>query len=228
MTNRPWLMIPVHARARRCRARIHRRALTMLEMVMVLTVLAVLAGIAIPLVGNTGVAAQVTSTTTTLRRLQDLLVNRYRNDLRGFNLSTTATQVNTDGLPRPSVDQVSSSGRPITPQLRYLFVNPLTEAPYPNYDPITRLGWNGPYLMASGATLPTTAANTYGLAGDPTVVDGWGHPIVLQWFDTTNPGQFNDFSSGQTLVTGQQAVLVSPGPDGLLTTAHDNVTVVLN
>ena len=100
------------------------------------------------------------------------------------------------------------SGRLTTPQLRYLFVNPLTEDTTVTYNPAYRLGWRGPYLVANTGSVYTinTAAGfleQYGENGDPTVLDGWGNPIVIQ-----NPGILAD--------GGQDVRLVSAGPNGVV------------
>jgi hypothetical protein len=46
------------------------------------------------------------------------------------------------------------------------------------FDPNTRLGWRGPYLLSSGARYGVT--DVYGNADDPAVLDGWGRSIVIQ------------------------------------------------
>jgi len=60
---------------------------------------------------------------------------------------------------------------------------------WPIFDPNSRLGWRGPYLMSSGAQD----------AGSPAVLDGWGNPIMIQMPDA------------------QHIRLVSKGEDGELT-----------
>jgi type II secretory pathway pseudopilin PulG len=60
-----------------------------------------------------------------------------------------------------------------------------------DFDPNTRLGWRGPYVMDSGAR---DGAN------DPAILDGWGRPIVIQ---------------SPTALTIR---LVSAGADGILST----------
>jgi type II secretory pathway pseudopilin PulG len=49
---------------------------------------------------------------------------------------------------------------------------------WPDFDPNTRRGWRGPYLLGSGARYGVTDA--YGNADDPAVLDGWGQPVVIQ------------------------------------------------
>ena len=89
----------------------------------------------------------------------------------------------------------------------------------PNYDPATRRGWNGPYLMDEavrfdiaepfplGSGFASTDGN--GFAGfaddDPLILDGWGSPLVFGHRNNT------DFYW-----------LVSPGPDRNLETNLTN------
>jgi hypothetical protein len=78
----------------------------------------------------------------------------------------------------------------------------------PSYDSISRRGWNGPYVQHTGGTytVNNTAGFTqaYGENGDPTVLDGWGRPIVLQRPSVAQPNL--------------HARLVSAGPDGVIST----------
>ncbi|MBE2286736.1 MAG: hypothetical protein IAE77_24985 [Prosthecobacter sp.] len=67
----------------------------------------------------------------------------------------------------------------------------IRRAGWPNFDPNTRLGWRGPYVMDSGAR---DGAN------DPAILDGWGRPIVIQ------------------TPTALTIRLVSAGADGILET----------
>ena len=112
-----------------------------------------------------------------------------------------------------------------TPQLRYLFINPLTENTLTTadpgstdttvtYDPAYRLGWRGPYLVANNLSVYTINTATgfleqYGENGDPAVMDGWGNPIVIQC-PSLLPG-------GQLTADGSLDVrLVSAGPNGIV------------
>jgi len=120
-------------------------------------------------------------------------------------------------LPRPNMSV--SPSRQNAPQLRYLFVNPQTEDATMQYDPVYRRGWRGPYLIwRNGSFYTINAASNfteqYGENGDPTVLDGWGNPIVLQ-----NPGVAADGS--------QDVRLVSAGPDGVLNTPPNVLTANL-
>ena len=66
------------------------------------------------------------------------------------------------------------------------------------YDPNTRLGWRGPYLLSSGARYGVN--DVYGAENDPAVLDGWGNPILIQTPDA------------------QYIRIVSKGADGVLDT----------
>jgi|UniRef100_UPI003784B128 hypothetical protein len=54
-----------------------------------------------------------------------------------------------------------------------------------DFDPNTRLGWRGPYIMASGARHGVN--NIYGSVNDPAILDGWGRPIVIQFPSLAEP-----------------------------------------
>ena len=77
-----------------------------------------------------------------------------------------------------------------------------------DFDPVYRVGWRGPYVVANNGSVYTINATTdfleqYGENGDPAVLDGWGNPIVIQ-----NPGLTSD--------GGQDVRLVSAGPNGIV------------
>lgn len=83
---------------------------------------------------------------------------------------------------------------------------------YPPYDPQTRKGWNGPYLQHSGAQYTPDArtifTTIYGEGNTPTLLDGWGNPLVIQrgiW-----DGTKADLSKDSGLR------VVSAGEDGIL------------
>jgi hypothetical protein len=85
----------------------------------------------------------------------------------------------------------------------------------PTWSPATRTGWNGPYLHVTGATYAVDATrgftSVYGSDGDPTLMDGWRNPIVLQipsWSGAGSPDP----------VDVRHARLVSAGPDGVVQT----------
>lgn len=189
-----------------------RQGLTLLELVVVLTVLVALATVAVMSSGALLQDARGDVTRQSLTRLRDTIAQTYWQDAGG-NLP----QRNTSVTPVPS-------GRMTTPQLRYLFINPATENALTTsevlgggvantdtvntYNPAYRLGWRGPYLVPNNNaayTINTLAGflEQYGETGDPAVLDGWGNPIVIQC-----PGLAPDGAL--------DVRLVSAGPNGIV------------
>lgn len=179
--------------SRKCR----RPGLTLLELVVVVVVLAALAALVIPLVSTSVSQSQEDTTRASMRELQDVIINRYWPELN-------AVMAGADGYPQPNPS--NSGGRVLHPQLAFLFVSP---AGCPAYDPISHLGWHGPYLLHSGGRYKVTGSftTTFGVADDPTVLDGWGRPIVLQ-----RP------TSGSVAEQSLCTRLVSAGTDGIIQT----------
>jgi len=187
--------------------------LTLLELVVVLTVLVALAAIIVPTLTGTSESAQSTVAQANLRQLEDLII-RYRAD--------------NHRLPRPGFADLNE-GRVNAPQLRYLFLNPgaqNTAWPGPGPDPTgtafntfdatSRNGWNGPYFP--GRSIPYRLGNgftnEFGVDGDPALPDVWGRAEVLVTRTTTTPGlRFTWLQSA-----GLNGVLEVP-PDGVLTGA---------
>ena len=133
-------------------------------------------------------------TRQSLTRLRNVIAQTYWQDA-----NRTLPQRNVNVTPVPT-------GRMTTPQLRYLFINSLTENTTVTYNPAYRLGWRGPYLVANTGSVyaintATGFVEQYGENGDPAVMDGWGNPIVIQ-----NPGLTPD--------GGLDVRLVSAGPNG--------------
>ena len=86
-------------------------------------------------------------------------------------------------------------------------------ANFQSFNPVTRLGWRGPYLSASDGSYAVNLANnftsTYGNDGDPAILDAWGRPVILQ------VPQVSGASLGDEI---KNARLVSAGPDGIIQT----------
>jgi len=78
------------------------------------------------------------------------------------------------------------------------------------FDPVSRLGWRGPYVAPAGAqyavNVPMGFTTDYGNNGDPGVLDAWGRPIVLQ------------IPAIGGALDWQDARLVSAGSDGKIDT----------
>lgn len=190
-----------------------RGGLTMLELMVVLGVLLVLSTLVIPVIGSRMEQSQELATASSLQRIRDMLVDTYLDDL--------------DNLPRPGIG-AQQAGRPDHPQLAYLFINPLTHLDGDattrdhdvTFDPISRRGWRGPYLLHQGDGFVYSIdpgpgfGLRYGQSGDPAVLDGWGNPIVLQ--EPVVPGM-SDYERRR------HARLVSAGPNGVIDTDPDQL-----
>jgi prepilin-type N-terminal cleavage/methylation domain-containing protein len=194
-----------------------RRGLTLLELLVVLVILISLATIVVPVIGTFGRKSQQVATRENLLQLQDLLMNRYMADM--------------GELPRPGTAGIAA-GRPNHPQLRYLFVNPDNEdiAPTSGATLLSSRHWQAPYVRHAGARYRLDTANNfttaYGLAdvmttdtppvisvpGDPTVLDAWGRPIVIQ--EPSTHGELTPDATDKTY-----ARLVSAGANGKIDTS---------
>lgn len=170
--------------------------MTLLELALVVSTLALLAVVTLPNLSQTADNAAHTITRDGLGQVRSAILDAYYHDAY-------------ECLPYPV-----ASGRETHPQLTYLFVSPLTHTTLPAYDAVTRRGWRGPYLRGAGAKYQVDVARgftrLYGEAGDPTPVDGWGRPIVLQ-----QPVLDGTAASAKDL---RFARLVSAGPNGVLDT----------
>jgi prepilin-type N-terminal cleavage/methylation domain-containing protein len=181
---------PIRVRRHPCR----RSGLTLLEMLVVLVILVATATMIVPIVGGFGSKSQQVSTRENFARLQELLVNQYKADM--------------GELPRPgSLGLSANPPRNDHPQLRYLFINPdtenITNTTGTNF--LSARVWRGPYVLHRGSRLPSTSSSSpdpffgvtpdptvFGIGdvvdsqgnitspGDPTVIDAWGHPVVIQ------------------------------------------------
>jgi prepilin-type N-terminal cleavage/methylation domain-containing protein len=162
-----------------------RRGLTLLELIVVLLVLVALAGIAVPLIDRviSGPAFQTPSgEKSALEIASETTMLRIREAIMGAG-----------GNPGYYGDM-----RELPEYMEDLFVRPAGAA---DFDPNTRLGWRGPYLLTATGTYP--ANDIYGTKDAPAAIDAWGNPIVIQ-----HP------TSGDA----DYARLVSAGPDGVLNT----------
>lgn len=133
------------------------RGLTLIELVVVLAVLVIVAGIALTRSEAIVDDARATSAVATLRAVRDAI----------------------DG-DAGYVADVRSDPRQIADLLRA----PLG---VPTYDALAHEGWRGPYLAWSGARYDASEFGpalgfvaAYATDGGPTVFDSWRRPLVLQ------------------------------------------------
>lgn len=182
-----------HRRGRVAARRPRRRGMTLLELIVVVAVLAVLAGMVVPLLQDTVETAQETGVRASLAALRDAVMGRperpgFHTDLRRLPTTLAELWVNPDTDPGPGVI-----------------------LKYPAFDINTRVGWHGPYLLAPGGSYAVNPAAgftiDYGNPGDPAVPDPWGRPIVMQ-----RP------TVGTIAERELYARLVSAGADGILQT----------
>jgi len=226
-----------------------RRGLTLLELVMVVSILAILTALVVPGMTDQQEVTRRAVGANVVQEVRDVIANRYMQDM--------ADTLGYQGLPRVNTSMssgspvVADSSRVITgttpqhlylPQLYFLFVNPKQYdtsaglvsryAAISDYDPSTRLGWNGPYLQTKSSTYPDPEAvrnpkdtndqrkwkdfgftTLYGQAGDLTVTDPWNSPIVVSIQLTTH--------GGADMYT---AYVVSAGPNKTLELAANSTT----
>jgi type II secretory pathway pseudopilin PulG len=141
-----------------------------MEMVVVMAILIAMASIIVPLIRNQLSSAQTQASTASVIAVRAAALQYYQ-DLGQW--------------PQTVADLFrASTALPSTLQ---------------SYDPVVKRGWNGPYLQGAGSVYPKStdldsngnaysslgffpANAVYGIAGDPAVLDSWGHPIVIQYY----------------------------------------------
>jgi prepilin-type N-terminal cleavage/methylation domain-containing protein len=193
-----------------------RRGFTLIEMVIVVMILAIIAGIVVPLISG---SSQI-STPGGQKSERRIVTETTMLAIRDTFLSTgTRTGLWADMGHVPA-------RLPLTIHQLFLPEPPLTGTP--TFNPVTKIGWRGPYFAQPTGTYPdiTTThqmtgntwsadnfTSTYGATADRGFVDAWGNPIVLQI----------DFPAGATppdesisAPEAQAARLVSAGPDGTI------------
>lgn len=140
-----------------------RPGLTLLELVIVLLILAALAGLVLPVAGAYVSEGRKTTTQATLDACRDGLAQYWSDN-----------KIEIDDL-------IMEADRRL--QVEDLFDNPGLSA----YDATLRMGWNGPYIAeATGQYSSDNAkgfSSDYGAEGAPAVLDAWLHPLVIQDVD---------------------------------------------
>ena len=207
--------------------RSQQKAFTLIELMVVVAILVVLAGLIIPMVDRQTDDAHTVAQNTSLNALRDA-VKSMVSDVKFSNGFDYQSLRMCDVLSRTAN---TSTLRPLT-------------ATFPVWDANTRIGWRGPYIQGgfpiqnarenrsaifpaandkgnSGPSATQTfqqrkfygvASGTalYGNDGEPAIGDDWGNPIILQ-IPTVN-------TSDPRIKTPElcwlHARLVSAGPDG--------------
>jgi prepilin-type N-terminal cleavage/methylation domain-containing protein len=181
-----------------------RPGLTLIELVIVVAILAIVAGFIIPSAAFFEKRAKITATKASLTAIRDAIVGTA--NAPGF-YGDTGQYPNT---------------------LQDLFVDPFpSTSPLYTFNRDTGRGWRGPYLLNANGTYPAyangflgptspipygTTGNpaNYGTTGDSAIIDAWGNAIILQW------------PTSGTLTQNQSFIrLVSAGPNGVIDTPQD-------
>lgn len=213
-----------------------RRGLTLLELVMVVSILAILTALIVPGMNDQQEETRKTVAKATLKELRDVIANRYMQDM-----SHTANPLLTGkvALPQPN-RQLDTSGRISTtqadgtvaglvPQMHFLFVNPsqydgTATTKYvgvADYDPNVRIGWNGPYVLTQASVYPNP--NNVRFTSDPTNTGTWSSYGFTTQFGQAGDYAINDpWGSPYVTIIGQAthggnplytAYVVSAGPN---------------
>ena len=166
----------------------HWPGFTLLELVIVVGILVVVAGLVLPRIMSTSDTATQQATNATLLAVRQAIIG-------------------TDARSGYCHDM----GR-LPPTLAALYLMPAGAAAY---SPATGRGWHGPYLTDAPGTYTLNVANgytaTYGNTGDPAPVDAWNHPIIIQFPDntaTTDPVQQTQFA--RLVSPGPDGIIQTP------------------
>jgi prepilin-type N-terminal cleavage/methylation domain-containing protein len=191
------------------------RGLTLIELVVVIAILAILAGAVIPLLQGVAAHGRLTAVKASLSYTREAIVGKT--DSPGFEADI--------GRYPNSIAELLASTPPL------LSSSPVVYAQTFNRD--TNLGWRGPYLIAQGGVYPTGSAtftNLFGNNGDPALLDPWGDPIIIQrltiaggvltFTDQTGTQHTStSYTDYGTLSDGDYTRLISGGPNQTLDTA---------
>ncbi|MFO0942144.1 MAG: type II secretion system protein [Pirellulales bacterium] len=163
-----------------------RNALTLIELIIVLCVMVALSGILIPICNNQLSSATETATRATLTEVQRALQDYWR-DTKLITLDGMTTFANeTDRF-----------------KIVWLFKNPVTNDSTSQFNPNSRSGWNGPYIVAATKTSTSTLE----------LIDAWNNTLQVQY---VNP---ND--------SVKDVRIVSPGPNGIIDISPSTATSLL-
>ena len=162
------------------------RGMTLLELTVVLLILVALAGVVLPYTSGISQQAQCDATDASMVAIRNAIMGG--GVVSGFYIDTLGNY--------PNKENGNNEYK-----LHYLF----DKGNWRKYNPKTKFGWNGPYLM-TGATVvdptpldtgdiddpydPTFSNSTYTSdvnVDDSIILDGWGRPIVLQVLVPADP-----------------------------------------
>ena len=170
-------------------------ACSILELLVVLTIMIALALIVIPMFGDVKVVTPSGESESPVEIATTATLNAVRDALVGEDGVLESLSHKSNALPR-KVNDLTSETAPSHIQE--------TAPELVVYDPVNRIGWNGPYMVATGMNE----------AGEPTVVDGWGNEIQIQ-ADFDENGEIDQTES-------KYMRIVSAGPNGKVETPADH------
>src|SRR5262245_28284811 len=184
-----------------------RAGLTLLELVMVVSILAILTALVVPGMSDQSEESRKIAAKATMQELRDIITNRYMENM-GELPQPMLTGSFTEATRISTTLQITGTTATGLPQLHFLFVNPRQfDGSLPaaqrylavgDFDQQSKIGWNGPYMLQKSTTYPNPTAQrfstdpnnpltwsdygfttTFGQAGDFTVMDPWGSPYVI-------------------------------------------------
>lgn len=197
------------------------RGFTLLEAVVVIFIIAILAGVVITYISGAVDRSPRDTTIASMIELRNSIVSRYYSDVGDLPQSTAdllrCRDNATYGLP---------------PAIADLGGGKTSSAP----------GWKGPYLLHSGANYVLDNSRNFlaeygpSMGGppplQPTINDAWGNPIIIQIpnsiLEMYAPGLYrlrgveSPPASGMFPLENRYARLISAGPDGIIQTPKDN------
>lgn len=168
--------------------------MTLLELLIVMIILIAVASMVIPSFNNIEIVTPGGPSESPIKIATRATLNTVREAMAGENGVIESLSHKNNALPREIHDLVQEAAPDhmieTAPELQ-------------QYDPINKIGWNGPYIQ------PTGRDET----GKPTIVDGWGNELELQ-VDFDKDGTIDQTESKYIRV-------VSAGPNGQIETPQD-------
>lgn len=175
-----------------------RSAMTLLELLVVLLILIATALILVPSFNNVQIVSPTGKSESPVKIATQATLNTVREAMAGEDGVIESLSHKSNALPREIHDLVQEQAPDhmieAAPELK-------------EYDPINKIGWNGPYVHATGCNE----------TGEPTIVDGWGNELELQ-VDFDKDGTINQVESKYIRV-------VSGGPNGQIETPDDSANM---